>query len=1023
MEIDEARFELHRDGKLVAVQPRVLDTILFLARRNGYLVTREELIAGPWKGAPVSDTALSQAIRQARAALGEGRGTPSLIETVRGKGFRFRAEVVDSDDDATPAPSPTPRARPFFGRERELAHLLEAAHAARSGQGSIILLHGPPGVGKTRLVQWFTTGQREQGAEICWGGCREGQSAPPFWPWPEVLHRYAEARDSDKVQELARGLQADLAAMAPELGEVLGVASGGLDEGPERALSILESGAEFLKRASLRHPLIVVLEDLHLADDAALRLLEVVARSIAETHLLIIGTCRSAEGTDRAVLKSVIEGALPHSAQVPLDGLSLGTVREWLESVSRTPVPDDVVAALHYSTEGLPLLLENLVYALPSDWNLPELTGESRAEFALPDRLKRVLRRRLDELDQGTVQALRMAAVFGEEFPMAVLASAARQPMSTLLSALDRAERMGLLKPADRGHVRFAHALHRDLLYHELTPSERHEHHHCVARAFADQVEHRPELVLQAAHHFLLATPVADPHEAVDYAKKAAEWSRSRHAYARAAEYYQRALEILELAPQDSRERCELLLALGHTQYVAGLVDDALETLDLTFELSRAQGMHDLFCRALLTYFQLRRESTIVDQVFHQRLAQALENGGQKDGVYAQLQVARALATTLTSPVAERVSWLEEALELTRVGAAPRDRLEVLRGALRAYTNFTNGTTTLMLAEQMLKLSRRLGSAESELEAQQWRAHALLDLGRGVEFVQQCGEHEGLARVVGSPHASWLAHVLEAGCLYLGGSLAASEALVRTKVAAGEQLLGITAVAHVVGQLMPLALEAGTPDKEKLLGDAIEASDRVLAIAPNYQVLIVVRARLRLYLGDDTAAQACLKRFVATETTDSERLDRNFLTSLVSLADIACVRSHLAAASKLLKLLHESPTHHVVSTSGGCYHGPVTYWLGRLNATLANFSEARSYFEAAIRESERSTSVTFRAWSAFHLAQLLSESEASRKQELLESARDAARRCGMGRLQTELEQFRTNLVNSGARGPTHSEDN
>lgn len=92
-EADEEAFELRRSGTRVPVQRRVLETIFFLVRRGGRLVTKQDLIDGPWGGVSVGDGALNQAIMLARRALAsEG---PEPIVTVRGKGFRFVAPVHD----------------------------------------------------------------------------------------------------------------------------------------------------------------------------------------------------------------------------------------------------------------------------------------------------------------------------------------------------------------------------------------------------------------------------------------------------------------------------------------------------------------------------------------------------------------------------------------------------------------------------------------------------------------------------------------------------------------------------------------------------------------------------------------------------------------------------------------------------------------------------------------------------------------------------------------------------------------
>src|SRR5690606_20471191 len=140
-EIDEKRFELRQGDALLDVQPRVLETILFLVKHKNRLVTKEDLSAGPWKGMIVSDSALSQAISQARAALGEDPKCPKFIETVRGKGFRFCGELVEAPNAGELAHSAA-HAQPLFGRKREMDRLDIAANEARSARGNVVLLHG-----------------------------------------------------------------------------------------------------------------------------------------------------------------------------------------------------------------------------------------------------------------------------------------------------------------------------------------------------------------------------------------------------------------------------------------------------------------------------------------------------------------------------------------------------------------------------------------------------------------------------------------------------------------------------------------------------------------------------------------------------------------------------------------------------------------------------------------------------------------------------------------------------------------
>lgn len=274
--------------------------------------------------------------------------------------------------------------------------------------------------------------------------------------------------------------------------------------------------------------------------------------------------------------------------------------------------------------------------------------------------------------------------------------------------------------------------------------------------------------------------------EAVYYAGRAAEWARARHAYARAAEYYQRALDALDSGATDPRQYAELLLALGHTQFVAGAVEEATATLERAFELTRARGRYDQFCRAILIWFQLRHESVVLDPVFHGRIAEALANVRAKDATFAQLQVARAMAMALTVSASERTLWVQEALALTQDRADPRARLDVLRGALRCCTRFPDGTSRLDLANEMLELATQLRSPENELEALQWKAMFLLELGYGDEYAQQVSDYARRAAIMRTPQGAWTASVQRVGQLFLAGDLIECERLAREAGESGE---------------------------------------------------------------------------------------------------------------------------------------------------------------------------------------------------------------------------------------------
>jgi len=188
-ELDEARFELRRAGEPVRVQRLVLETILFFVRSGDRLVTRQELIRGPWQGARVGDAAVSRAVLLARKALSDA--SASLIATVHGRGYRFLADVskvsaaaVDPSPDGTGSAT-GPCLAPVAGWA--LAALHAAFQEARRGRGRLVVVSGEARAGKTTLVEHFGRQVERDGTLVAWGRAWDRSSAPPLWPWPEIL--------------------------------------------------------------------------------------------------------------------------------------------------------------------------------------------------------------------------------------------------------------------------------------------------------------------------------------------------------------------------------------------------------------------------------------------------------------------------------------------------------------------------------------------------------------------------------------------------------------------------------------------------------------------------------------------------------------------------------------------------------------------------------------------------------------------------------------------------------------------
>src|SRR3990172_6984280 len=216
--LDAERFELSRGGRPVAVQPKVLELLLFLVRNHERAVTKQELLDAVWPDVATSESSLTRAVSFARRAGGEREKDARVIRTVRGRGYRIGVPVGVEAPEAAAAPS---RDTGFVCRERELAAAIAALEEALAGRGQLLLLAGEPGIGKTRLALELAERARGRGAQPLWGRCQEGEDGRAYWPWEQALRAGIATWDADAVHRALGDAAAELAELLPELRERL----------------------------------------------------------------------------------------------------------------------------------------------------------------------------------------------------------------------------------------------------------------------------------------------------------------------------------------------------------------------------------------------------------------------------------------------------------------------------------------------------------------------------------------------------------------------------------------------------------------------------------------------------------------------------------------------------------------------------------------------------------------------------------------------------------------------------------
>jgi predicted ATPase len=562
--LDTDRFELSRGGRPVAVQPKVLDLILCLVRAPERTLTKQELLEAVWPGVHTGESSLTRAVSFARAALGEAESQARIIETVRGRGYRLGVPVAV--DGATAAP----RVDDFVGREAELAEATAALDAAARGRGQLLLLAGEPGIGKTRLAQEVEALARERGARVRWGRCHEGESQRAYWPWEQILRAELTDWDADRLAACAgEEATSEIAELLPELRLRLPeLPRPSLDA--EHARARLFDGVVALLRESAREaPLVLVLDDLHCADEPSLRLLRFVARDLAALSVLLVASYRDAGAPPLVRTFAELARVHPERRTLVLRGLDPASAEQLVRRRLGGSAPARLVEACRARSEGNPLFLRELLHWLESRvGKMPSGPAE------VPEGIRHVLRHRLAELPEPSRTALEAAAILGREFPADLVATLLGITGTAVLVRLDPAEAAHLVEgaPGPPGRFRFTHGLIAETLREGLGAAQRARLHAGAAEALEARYRPRPLVptreplpirdvhLAELAHHFAAALPAGDAAKALAYCERAGEHALALLAHEEAMRHFERALAVLDVAfPSDDAARARLV--------------------------------------------------------------------------------------------------------------------------------------------------------------------------------------------------------------------------------------------------------------------------------------------------------------------------------------------------------------------------------------------------------------------------------------------------------------------------------
>jgi DNA-binding winged helix-turn-helix (wHTH) protein len=610
--LDRAAYELRRGDEIIALQRIPLELLCLLVDRRGQIVSREEILERVWgKGVFVDiESSINTAIRKLRRALGDDSESPRFVVTVPGRGYRFIAEIRL----ANPARAEQFRPRSpsvMVGRERELTSLLSGLDDAAGGRGLLFLISGEPGVGKTRLADEAIAVADGRRMAVLVGHCLEHDEAVAYLPFVEMLENFVDrASDQDSLREALGDQAPELARLLPKLKSLLPGLASPLELQPAQARRhLFNCFFDFVARIAAQQMVLIVLEDLHWADDSTLSLLEHLAQRVSGLPLMLIGTYRDAEANLTRGLAKTLDGLLRGrlATRLSLKSLPRDQVGMMLNGLSGKSTPAAVVSEVYDETGGNPFFVEELFRYLAEENRLYDSAGQFRTELKVaeadaPPSVRLVVTRRLTRLGEATQKILATAAVIGRFFSLDLLQAASEESAEAVLQAIEEAEKAGLVisvAETPRVRIAFVHELIRQAVIGGISASRRQRLHFEIAEAIerkyvAGMEATRDHQVAQLAHHYARG---GDPGKALKYYLRAVHKFAVLGSCTEAISQFESALEILpELANDQQRVELELDLRiaasfpLGDSTGIASLESE--RAAERAMALSRTPGIN-----------------------------------------------------------------------------------------------------------------------------------------------------------------------------------------------------------------------------------------------------------------------------------------------------------------------------------------------------------------------------------------------------------------------------------------------
>ncbi len=909
--------------------------------------------------------------------------------------------MADSDRGATSL---------FVGRERELAGLTDALDDLSEGP-RVALVLGEAGIGKTRLVDEFTASAGI--ANVFRGSCDE-RTMRAFQPFAEALLRYARTAGNESCRHELGLLAARLAPLVPEWAHYedgrtssYGSAMQSSEQDDAR-LELFDAVVEFFAQECVNRPCLLVLEDIHWASLASLRMLLHVAGAPAPIPLLVVATCRDLDSVSDETVDCVTQlMRAPGTVQVELSGLEESALA-LLATQLGVAEAEASARLLRARTNGNALFATHLLAHAQHGGDLK----------GLPANVRHLISQRIARLGEDTVDALRVASVIGSPFAYRLLGAVSDVDEKTLERVVEEAEKQGFIveERDDEIVYSFSHALIRDVLYTELSKPRRSRLHGQVAQAIdvAGGVGDADTCLPLLAYHWALTDADGAAEHATRYALAAARRSLDRLAPEEAITILARAIAVVERDPRaDAAARAELLLLLAEAYDETGQQGEMHRAAEAAAAATRGV-FRDLFVRAAYVRAMAPMFGVDDDAIAKELATEAIGLlGDDEPAMRTKLLDAVAAIQLLTDGEPEQaLETIESAVTLARtIGDVQvlADTLGGLAFVLYALPDIERRLSVIRewdgLYDEIGRLpayGRHLGNALGETRFWPKRHLAQAQLEVGDPRFGQTSE-EALRHAEAEPSRRILreAALLQSADAMMRGEFERAETPLLQMLAAtrgGENIdMSLT-------HLFILRREQGRID------EVMEFAETALANRPALRALGAALVLADLECGDELGAR---RRFAAfTRAGVALRRDITWTTGTFVLAEVVSRLGVRDRAPELYAELVPYAGRIVVVGVGGAVLGASDRALGQLALVMGRFDDADAHFRNAVdleqRLGARALVARSRYWQARGLLER-AEPQIAEADRLLSLVGDDADALGMRRL---ADDART-LMSSG----------